>query len=143
MNPAGYCEHCNAELRSIDAPCPRCSLLSSSAQEDRWSKKLPQLRNITKMAFAVTVVLCLWLVILDWKEGLAVLSLTALQVWVYSYYGQRIGNQDASLPGPVTVQASSKLSTRIDWDLWAMVFVALPAAGALLMLAKHTLFAAQ
>ena len=130
-------------MRSLDAPCPRCSLLSSSAQEERWSKKLTQLRSVTKQALVVTVALCLCVVILDWKEGLAVLSLTALQVWVYSYYGQRIGNQGASLPGPVSVHANAKLISRIDWDVWAMVFVAIPAVGALLVLIKHLRTVAQ
>ena len=113
------------------------------AEETRWSHSLVRLRNVTKHAQAATVAICLLVMLFNWKDGLALLLFTTLQVWVYSYYGQRIAKEDASLPGPVSVRSEAKLSTRVGWDIWAMVFVALPAAGALLMLAKHTLLAAQ
>lgn len=106
-------------------------------EEDRWDRKLVQLRNATRYAIAGTVGIGLCVLFFDWKEGLATLCITALQFWVYAYYTQRIAGEDASMPGPVTVSEDSRLSSRIEWDKLAFVFVVLPAGSSLLVLGKH------
>lgn len=65
------------------------------------------------------------------------------QLVVYDYYGQRIAGQLAWLPGSVAVSMDARLSSRKAWDLWALIFVAMPVVMSVVMLGKHLIHAVR
>lgn len=137
MNKPLACEYCNAERTALGEACPRCSQFPLATQERHWRRKLLLLRRSTLLAFAGTLLAALATAIIDWKDALAVVWLSGLQVWIYFYYSRRITVGDATLPGPVSVTRDSKLEERKDWDTWALGLVAVPAIGALVLLARN------
>jgi hypothetical protein len=140
MKPPESCEHCHAELPSLDEPCPRCGGLPHVLAEALWRQRLTEMRTVCWRVMAGTAAGAGLLLFLNWRAGLGVLALVAVvQVPAYRYYVNRLAHRHAWLPGPVTVEPDARLQTRIDGDLWAMALAIIPLIGALSLLVQALL----
>lgn len=141
MHEPETCQHCHAELRSVNEPCPRCGGLPSALAEARWRLRLERFRMVCRHAMVGTAAAAVVLSFFHWQAGGTMLLLVALfQAGGYTYYGERLANEDALPPGgPPWVPSNAPLQTRIDWDLWVMVLVLMPSALVLWLLIQALL----
>ena len=138
MHEPETCEHCHAELRSVNEACPRCGGLPSALAEARWRLRLERFRKVCRHAMVGTAAAAVVLSFFHWQAGGNLLLFVALfQGGAYAYYGQRLANEDALVPGGYPwVPGNAPLQTRIDWDLWVMVVALAPSIVALWLWAQ-------
>jgi hypothetical protein len=126
------------EPQSLGDPLYEAAAPTSADPDESWSRRLPQLRSVTRLLLFGTSLACIAIAFFDTSMGLSLLFMSViLQTWIHSYFNQRVLGEDATGPGPVTVSKTTKLSSRITYDVTYLELAATPLAGALLILAKY------